>query len=55
MKDKAPEPSTSGSAKMQAFSQATAAIDPLSRTDRLDVLRAVANFYGLLVPMEPPR
>jgi hypothetical protein len=51
----APPPSYDTAAKMQAFSQAVAALEPLSRLDRLDVLRAVANFYGLVISIEAPR
>jgi hypothetical protein len=41
--------------KLKAFTSTVAAIESLPRPDRLDVLRAVANFYGLVVPMEAPR
>jgi hypothetical protein len=41
--------------KLKAFSSTVAAIAGLPRPDRLDVLRAVANFYGLVITMEPPR
>jgi hypothetical protein len=31
------------------------ALSTLSRTEQLDVLRATAHYYGLVVVMEPPR
>lgn len=41
--------------KLQAMCTTIAAIAPLARTDQVDVLRAVANFFGLVIVMEPPR
>ena len=50
----APSPTTADG-KRQAFAQVADALEPLSRADRLDVLRAVSTFYGLVVLMELPR
>ncbi len=50
-----PEPAPASDEKLKAFSVTAAAIAALPRPDRLDVLRAVASFYGLVVVMEPPR
>lgn len=54
-KDAAPPLPAEADDKLKAFALTVAAIALLPRPDRLDVLRAVANFYGLVVPMESPR
>jgi len=41
--------------KLKAFTSTVAAIAALPRADRLDVLRAVANFYSLVISIETPR
>lgn len=41
--------------KLKALTETVGAIAALSRPDRLDVLRAVACLYGLVIPMEPQR
>lgn len=47
--------SPAGDAKLEAFSRTVAAVATLSRPDQLDVLRAAANFFGLVIVMESPR
>jgi len=55
-KDKeATSPVGSADPKLKAFSEAVAALAPLDRVSRLDVLRAAANFYGLVVVTELPK
>lgn len=48
-------PAGSGDAKLEAFSRTVAAVATLPRPDQVDVLRAAANFFGLVIVMEPPR
>jgi hypothetical protein len=48
-------PAGTGDAKLEALSRTIAAVATLSRSDQLDVLRAAANFCGLVIVMELPR
>ncbi len=55
-KDKeTPSPAGVGDAKLEALSRTIAAVAALPRPDQLDVLRAAANFFGLVIVMELPR
>lgn len=54
-KDCASPASGEGDIKMKALGDAIAAVAPLDRTARVDVLRAVANYYGITTVLESPR
>ena len=47
--------SPAGDAKLEALSKTIAAVGTLPRPDQVDVLRAAANFFSLVIVMEPPR
>lgn len=48
-------PAGEGDVKLKAMCEVIASVAALGRPDRVDVLRAVANFYGIRIVMEPPQ